>query len=447
MKKQIPLYIAVLALLTGIQSANVCAFAQQSELEDSPPQFSTWEHGDDEYYLWLFACMLQIEGDLPSIIESAETAAHLYVGEDYGLVVSGSTAFKAEANGRSGGMIQLGALWRQGHVSRRTIVLYDLREEQLEQDVATAASLRQNDNLVIAFARRPVLREAEQAGAAFDATVENHAGYDGGLYQAEDGSWVVPTDPTANLVALWVWTGEFVAACTRLGKMPTMYQSYAVPGARERAGKLQQLKFHEETPIPVEPGVVGRRFLDELREDLAQVREQETDNLRAVATLAAQAGTAGRGVYAYLHGHALLREIGCAHDPGYFTQINDNWYHQREDIQLEPGDFVFCVGYDCLFRGDDEPRRWGYFAERARKADATLAWSITSYKPEETAAILPGEIFVDQHWDFGDAVVPLPGYDIKILPTSGVVSEAVFWMVTAELHRILIARASWSDWQ
>ena len=29
---------------------------------------------------------------------------------------------------------------------------------------------------------------------------------------------------------LWTWTGEFTAACTRLGKMPAMFQSYAAPG-------------------------------------------------------------------------------------------------------------------------------------------------------------------------------------------------------------------------
>lgn len=29
------------------------------------------------------------------------------------------------------------------------------------------------------------------------------------------GPWVVPTDPPANLTALWVWTGEFIGACTR----------------------------------------------------------------------------------------------------------------------------------------------------------------------------------------------------------------------------------------
>jgi hypothetical protein len=40
-----------------------------------------------------------------------------------------------------------------------------------------------------------------------------------------------PVDTVANIIDLWTWTGEFVAACTRLGHMPVLYQSlYIDPG-------------------------------------------------------------------------------------------------------------------------------------------------------------------------------------------------------------------------
>ena len=34
-----------------------------------------------------------------------------------------------------------------------------------------------------------------------------------------------PVDTVANIIELWTWTGEFVAACIRLGRMPVLYQS------------------------------------------------------------------------------------------------------------------------------------------------------------------------------------------------------------------------------
>ena len=48
----------------------------------------------------------------------------------------------------------------------------------------------------------------------------------------------------------------------------------------------------------------------------------------------------------------------------------------------------------------------------------------------------PGELFVEQHWPFGDCAVQFPGYDIKIIPPSGVAAEAITGMVLAELQTL-----------
>ena len=52
-----------------------------------------------------------------------------------------------------------------------------------------------------------------------------------------------PTDTFVNLANLWAFTGEFIAACTRHGKMPVVYQSYSLPGGRERAESLRSRRF------------------------------------------------------------------------------------------------------------------------------------------------------------------------------------------------------------
>ena len=52
------------------------------------------------------------------------------------------------------------------------------------------------------------------------------------------------------------------------------------------------------------------------------------------------------------------------------------------------------------------------------------------------------EIFIDQHWRFGDAVATVPGYDIKIFPTSGVIADAALWMVNAEMFALLCPQAA-----
>jgi uncharacterized phosphosugar-binding protein len=51
-------------------------------------------------------------------------------------------------------------------------------------------------------------------------------------------------------------------------------------------------------------------------------------------------------------------------------------------------------------------------------------------------AVGKDELFIDQHWKHGDAVVEVPGYDIPILPTSGVLTETILRMVESEIVRI-----------
>ncbi|NQT93839.1 MAG: hypothetical protein HQ559_13855 [Lentisphaerae bacterium] len=61
--------------------------------------------------------------------------------------------------------------------------------------------------------------------------------------------------------------------------------------------------------------------------------------------------------------------------------------------------------------------------------------------PQALRASVAGELFVEQHWPFGDCAVQFPGYDIKILPPSGVAAEAITGMVLAELHTLRAAGA------
>jgi len=41
-------------------------------------------------------------------------------------------------------------------------------------------------------------------------------------------------------------------------------------------------------------------------------------------------------------------------------------------------------------------------------------------------------IWIDPMWPFGDACVPIPGYDVPALASSGVVNAAIAW----ELYRV-----------
>lgn len=67
-------------------------------------------------------------------------------------------------------------------------------------------------------------------------------------------------------------------------------------------------------------------------------------------------------------------------------------------------------------------------------AGAELVWSLTDYREKEVEPIREaGELFINQHWDYGDAAVEVPGYSINICPTSGYIAQAILHMFNAGL--------------
>lgn len=380
--------------------------------------------GMQAYYNWLHACFKGLAGDMPPITRSAEEAARRFVKEDYFISAWGYEAFAYEFYSRAGGLMPVERLRHDEAWPANGIILVAPSQDSLEADLELAARHKTPDSYVILFARKSIADIAAKRGVQFDALVDTHAAEHGGLIK-DEVRWVVATDEAATMAALWTWTAEFVAACTRLGKMPPMWQSYSVPGADGRDRKLKGLKFHDACPQPVEPGRLGRAYLTELGKTLDAIYNADRNSIQAIAQTAADAIKNGKRAYIIRQGHALEKPIPRANDASYFTQIIDH------DLppDFRSGDFVLCSGYDAKY----QESTFAKTVTAARIAEATVAWTLSTYGETEIPCVNPGDVLVDQRWPLGDAVVTVPGYDVKILPPSGVIGEALYGMVNAEL--------------
>ena len=386
--------------------------------------------GSFAYYQWFENCLAKLEEDLPKTIESAQAAAKKFVLEDYRIAIMGQVSFIVEAHGRAGGLMRIGDFYDEDIPGTKYIILYAIREEKLEQELRRIGQLRRQGNMVIVFTSSSLLIKAPMPIPKFDYLIENHAAPNGGLSQTANGEWMIATDPLANVSALWLWTGEFISACINLGKMPTVWQSIRVPGALPRNAKIKGKKFDSSyLQTKVEPGQFAKEYLFKLRNNLKQIYEDEMDNIRAVGDMASDVSRRGGKLYTFVHNHLLIHRQNCPGDPGYFEKINKGWFRKRNEVKLTSRDLVFCVGYDRLYRGEG----FGEFTAEAREAGTALVWCITDYYEKEIEAVEPGEILINQPWSFGDAVVPVPGCDVNILPTSGVLSELIYWMTNAEI--------------
>ncbi len=296
-------------------------------------------------------------------------------------------------------------------------MIYCLREDKFADDLHRITEYRRHGSKLFVFGAKPLLAAANVKGLECEGRIE-----------VPVGSHIVPTYELGAVGTLWPWIGEFVAACTRRGKMPVMFQSFDVPGGRDRAKRYEvksdhgsYAKWHAETPPPVKPGELGRAWLREIRHALAAIRRDEMADIREAGRRAAATRARGGQAWVIATGHATACLFGVPHDPGYFRKI-------ESPAALTTNDFVLGVGYSSIFN-EPEDR---HFADSVRQAGASAAWIAARYRPERVRT-LPGEVFIDAHWKAGDAVVEVPGYDIKILPPSGYLVSAIYFMINAEM--------------
>jgi hypothetical protein len=420
--------------------------ATPATLAASPTDLSSTADGVDAYSSWLLSAMDVMRESLPTIADAAEAAAEQYVETDAPLGIGADPSIAAEAYVRAGGLMPLLEYWEipRSITGRPAILVVGLREDQFDGDSLTDTTLVAAANhtsdpwTVIGVGRPDLLDRAEADGVEFAGRVPTPAAPNEGLFATGSDEHLVPTSPPMTAAGLWTWTGEFVAACTRRGKMPPMYLAFSQEGGKERETRLEDQRFHEEAPDPIAAETLGGRYLDDLRANVEQVATAEREDLIAGAGALLDAHDAGDRDWGFYHGHGLITgQADYPHDPGDPTQVNEGkWFSTTlTPSEVGPDDAFLCIGYNSRFAGweFDHEETGVAWDERFRKPGAELVWSFALREDTDDAEVLENndEILIDQHWPEGDAVVEVPGYDIPILPTSGVISHQVHRTVQA----------------
>src|SRR5207237_3205858 len=136
--------------------------------------------------------------------------------------------FAAEAIDRAGGLMGVRPL-DLPKVFRKDVVLYGARGALSNSDLSNIARCKQAGAFVVAFAAADGSPRTPQGP---DLLIDS-----GSLAGLPTGHGICPLDTVTNIINLWAFTGEYVAACTRFGKTPVLLESYGLQGARERDAK------------------------------------------------------------------------------------------------------------------------------------------------------------------------------------------------------------------
>jgi hypothetical protein len=349
--------------------------------------------GTEEYLSRLQTVVTETRGRLPQISKSAERgAAEFAVGG--GIWAAGKQDdFIDEACGRAGGLMAMAPLGNR-IPTNHDVILYATVGEPSEAELATIDKWKAQGATPVVF--------ASQAGLI---------------------NQKVPVDTVDNVIELWTWTGEFVAACTRLGKMPVLYQSYGLPGGRERARKYEGKRFHEDLRIaPIAAGTLGSEYLNRVSRMFHSINKTQS----AKISHAAQWWKAAPSSATLVTGHMFPRHAQDARAPQLSTPVPVPAWDDKDPFSGEkPPAFVFYLGYQFT------PQK---LLDQSRAMGFNLAY--TCVRPANPIEPSKNIIYIDPAWPLADGCVEIPGYDVPVLPASGVVQAAIYWSLVLELENL-----------
>lgn len=351
-------------------------------------------------YLERMARALEItRADIGAMVPVAEKAAKL-LADGGRLYAAGQPSLVSEITGRAGGLMMIKPL----------------------------AAVAPTPGDVVLFTPEPgadlpdTLRDTTAAVVVFGAPVEGHDWPVFANHAAE--TKVSPT--LANAIPAWMFTGEMVAALTRLGKMPVIYETIGAYGGYPRMAKYKsgEIAFHDDCTVPpCAAGTVANAYADFVTTTLRRIEKEERVQLDKTGAWVREARRNNKQLFMYSMGHLFPDEVGrtdigkvfksAGWSAGFRVAHPEDSYHD--------GDLAVHLCYqhptDALLR-------------KARPAGARVVY-ISLYADRDFTKD-DGVIWIDPMWNWSDACVPLEGYDVPMLPASGVVNGAIAW----EIYRL-----------
>jgi hypothetical protein len=331
--------------------------------------------------------------------------------------------FSTETLGRAGGIYRMMTLPSSGNVKSGDVVLAGTMDLATSAQANLLSIVRSKKALIILFGSK----DSPVASLA-DYIVDN--GFKPGIAPVmllDNGTTIGPLAGVANVIGMWTFSSELVASVNRLGKMLNMYQSGFVTGANARNSSLGTNMFQPNTQVsPIQPGVLGRQYISALRGFMAKIRTEELPDFCRAGMLCAAARAGNHNLILSNIGHYMDSQARMVGYPQVFSAVLDN-KNGVSNLQgkITKDDVWVYIGYSSY-----PVNELNYASQMGTKTVSAFCSGTTS-----DADINPSlmNVYIDPYWRLGDAVVDVPGYDIKVIPPSGVVMVSCYWMILGEI--------------
>lgn len=334
---------------------------------------------------------------LPLLKQSATRAAktiidggHLYVG---GTQIS----FVNEALGRSGGLILSEPLKPDTQLKSNDVVL--LAESQKNEHpilLNLIKNITKSGAQIVLFSNENI--QTLKTVNTFSVTKSEN--------QANSSVTSV-----SNVIGMWAWTGEFVNASIRMGKMPCMYESLMMPGGRARDNVFKKIRFHDRNVVLSEGAPnFANLYLISLSKALIQLKEKNREAFSKATKLMQFTHAQQKSVVLMQISHMLPSETKSGFVPFWIIPAPEKYVPTGKDL-------VIFIGYQWF--PWEIPQLTG--KERISSIITSSRHPLPDWVQDEH------HIYIDPCWEIQDSVVEVPGYDVRILPISGIIQSAIFW--------------------
>ena len=200
---------------------------------------------------------------------------------------------------------------------------------------------------------------------------------------------------------------------------------------------LGKKQFHDEYRVsPIPAGQLGREYLAQIHYLLRRFQRTQLAAVRSAADVIATEARQGRPVVVASTGHMSSYYIGRGEDVVWARNIetHDNLAAQMRSFDAGSGHgaLILRLGYAGLHKDLTDLMD--------RKQQRVVL--VTAESPRPEFAALPKNLVarIDMGVVFGDACVPVEGYPLRVLPSSGVMQIAAYEAINVEVLARIGAR-------
>ena len=384
----------------------------------------------------------QIEGirrDLPHLIAMGEKMAGYLLDGGNICTPAVNPFWPPEFGGRAGGLMCI-----KGSVDNGKDVAYFALSDPRKSDPAKNEALQK---LIKAKAHLFVIGRREDLGALADhPRIEMCTGGgdpEEGFYQYDQFAPLAHVRAFEQIVRGWITTGEMIAACIRAEKMPIIWMSVWLEGSVARNASFAHdeqsnygepgeygwsypLKlFHRERFVPpLAPGHVAKEFLAGA-ELFVDALDKQSAILNKAGQWMADAFSSRKRVWAVATGHSHPQILELPEKHNYPIEWGPPISSIARAIpeDLKKGDVALHLGYGPVHLQNLEN-----LLKRGVNYIHTTPFGKRAGMPERK-----NFLWFDLPWRPADAWVDVPGYSVRLLPSSSTAHTIAYNAVLCEM--------------